>query len=157
MKIAFWRIGKTTPAYFAKAEEEYARRLMRYFPFELFALREVRKAGTCSPRELKKREAEQVLKLLKTSDCLVLLDERGRSFSSLDFAKWMETRLHSSARRLIFLAGGAYGFSDALRQKADFLLSLSPMTFSHQLVRPVFLEQLYRAMTILKNEPYHNE
>ena len=157
MKVAFWRIGKSSPSYFAKAEEEYAHRLSRYLPFELQTLREVRKSGKMSPESLKEKEEEEVLKLLKASDYLILLDEKGRSFSSLAFAKWMETRLNSNARRLIFLAGGAYGFSNALRQRADFLLSLSPMTFSHQLVRPVFLEQLYRAMTILKNEPYHNE
>ncbi len=157
MKVAFWRIGKSSPSYFEEAEEEYAHRLSRYLPFELQTLREVRKSGKMSPESLKEKEEEEVLRLLKASDYLILLDEKGRSFSSLAFAKWMETRLNSNARRLIFLAGGAYGFSNALRQRADFLLSLSPMTFSHQLVRPVFLEQLYRAMTILKNEPYHNE
>ncbi len=156
MKVAFWQVGKTKPDYFAQAEREYARRLKRYIPFEIHVIPDVRKAGNLSPRALKEKEAQAVLKLLDVQDVLILLDERGKSFSSEAFAKWMEKRLSASGHRLIFLVGGAYGFSDLLRERANALISLSSMTFSHQLVRPVFLEQLYRAMTILRNEPYHN-
>ncbi len=157
MKVLFWRIGKTTPGFFARAEEEYTQRLKRYLPFETVLIQDVRKAKNLPPEVVKEREGEAVVKLLKPGDELILLDERGKTFTSLAFAKWMESRLSSSARRLIFLVGGAYGFSDGLRRRASAAISLSNMTFSHQLVRPVFLEQLYRAMTILNNEPYHNE
>lgn len=156
MKVAFWQIGKTRPDYFAQAEQEYAGRLKRYLPFEVCVIPDIRKAGKLSPQALKEKEAQAVLKLLHEDDFLVLLDERGKAFSSVAFAKWMEARLSGSGRRLLFLVGGAYGFSEALRQRANAMISLSPMTFSHQLVRPVFLEQLYRAMSILRNEPYHN-
>jgi 23S rRNA (pseudouridine1915-N3)-methyltransferase len=117
---------------------------------------DIKGAGSLSAQQVKAKEGESILSKLKDDDLLILLDERGRSFSSEGFATYLDKKLQQSQRRLIFLIGGAYGFSDALYERAKDQLSLSSMTFSHQMVRLFFMEQLYRAMTILRNEPYHN-
>ncbi len=134
----------------------YLKRLGHYLKFELAILPDVRNAGRLQAGQLKALEGESVLQRLRPGDFLILLDEGGRQFSSEEFAAFLSRQFQLSYRRLVFLIGGAYGFSPEISQRADLKLSLSRMTFSHQMVRLFFLEQLYRAMTILNNEPYHN-
>lgn len=157
MKVAFWAIGKTAEQYLEEGTKVYTKRLVHYLPFEMHLIPDVKKAGKLSAEQLKQKEGEQVLAQLNPDDFLVLLDERGKIYSSKEFAQLLEQKLQLSYKRLIFLVGGAFGFSEDLYKRANDKLSLSKMTFSHQMIRLFFLEQLYRAMTILRNEPYHNE
>lgn len=156
MKIEFWVIGKTNEQYLEEGIAIYLQRLRHYVPFEMIVISDVKNAGKLSGEELKIKESEIVLNRLKKEDFLILLDERGKMQTSEEFARFLEQKLQLSSKKLVFLVGGAYGFSKALYERADAQLSLSKMTFSHQMVRLFFVEQLYRAMTILKNEPYHN-
>lgn len=156
MKIELWAIGKTNEKYLEEGIAIFEKRLKNYLPFSFQILPDV-KQKTADGIQLKKKEGEAVLSKLNPDDFLVLLDEKGREFTSVELAQWMEKRLASSQRRLIFLIGGAFGFSPELYARCNEKLALSKLTFSHQMVRLFFLEQLYRAMTILKNEPYHNE
>ncbi len=156
MKVELWMIGKTNKNYLQEGIREYEKRLRRYLPFSMEVIPDVKNAGKMSPAQLKEKEGQLILDRLKTEDLLILLDEKGKHFTSEDFAREMEKLLSQSHRRLIFLIGGAYGFSENVYQRAQKKLALSKMTFSHQMIRLFFLEQLYRAMTILKNEPYHN-
>ncbi len=156
MKVALWMIGKTADAYLETGIAVYAQRLKHYLPFSIEVVPDVRQGSKLHPEQLKEREAEAVLDRLKKEDVLILLDERGQTFTSEAFARFLEQRLNTSGKRLIFLIGGAYGFADALYARANGQVALSAMTFSHQMVRLFFVEQLYRAMTILRNEPYHN-
>lgn len=156
MKTELWVIGKTSEKYLEAGINLYLKRMRYYLPFKMEVLPDIRKAGSLNPVQLKVREGETVLSKLRPEDRLVLLDERGRQFTSEGFAEYMQRQLQGYYRRLIFLIGGARGFSDALYQRADDRLALSKMTFSHQMIRLFFLEQVYRAMTILRNEPYHN-
>ncbi len=156
MKVTLWIIGKTTDAYLETGIAVYAQRLKHYLPFSIEVVPDVRQGSKLPPEQLKEREAEAVLDRLKKEDVLILLDERGQTFTSEAFARFLEQRLNTSGKRLIFLIGGAYGFADALYARANGQVALSAMTFSHQMVRLFFVEQLYRAMTILRNEPYHN-
>lgn len=157
MKVEFWVIGKTNETYFKEAIAVYHKRVKRYLPFSYQIIPDVKNAGKLSPDQLKQKEGESILSKLKSDDFLVLLDENGKSLTSTQFASWLDQKIQLSYKRLIFQIGGAYGFSPEVYNRANFKLSLSPMTFSHQMVRAFFLEQLYRAMTILRNEPYHNE
>lgn len=157
MKTELWLTGKTIFPYLEEGVGIYEKRLGYYLSFQSVVLPEVKNGGSLPPEQLKRKEAEVVLSRLKNEDFLVLLDERGKQFTSLEFATFLEQKLQQSHKRLIFLVGGAWGFSDEIHQRAAFKLSLSKMTFSHQMVRLFFLEQLYRAMTILRGESYHNE
>lgn len=157
MKITLLVIGKTSFAYLEEGIDLYRKRLDRYTTFDVRVLPDVRGAKKMSAEELKKREGETLLKELDGGDLLFLLDERGKHRGSVGFAEWLERQLTSGKRRIVFAVGGAYGFSEAVHARADGKLSLSKMTFSHQMVRVFFLEQLYRAFTILRGEPYHNE
>lgn len=157
MKVHFWVIGKTNEQYLKEGIEIYCKRLARYIPFNYNIIPDIRNAGKLSVTALKAKEAEQVLGLLKGDDYLIILDERGKSYDSVAFAKSIEGWLQLSKKRMVFLVGGAYGFDEKLYQRADQKLSFSKMTFSHQMIRLFFVEQLYRAMTILRNEPYHNQ
>lgn len=141
MKIRVLFTGKTVDPWIKEGVAEYAARLRHYVPFELVEL----------------RDDDQILKSLKRSDHLVLLDERGETFSSLDWARNLEQKAAHLPKDLVFVIGGPYGFSPAVQNRCQERLSLSRMTFSHQLVRLVFLEQLYRAFTIIRGEPYHHE
>ncbi len=156
MKLELWMIGKTNKGYLKEGLAEYEKRVKRYLPFSMEVLPDIKKAGKLSVSQLKEKEGDLLLERLKNEDCLILLDENGQQFSSEEFARYMEKLLTQSHRRVIFQIGGAYGFSEKVYQKAQKKLALSKMTFSHQMIRLFFLEQLYRAMTILKNEPYHN-
>ncbi|MEL6357885.1 MAG: 23S rRNA (pseudouridine(1915)-N(3))-methyltransferase RlmH [Bacteroidota bacterium] len=157
MKVHLWFIGKTTEAYLREGEAIYQKRLRHYLPLEVDILPDIKGAGKLSSAQLKLQEGEMVLAKLRSDDGLFLLDEKGESFGSVNFSAWFDQQLQRPYRRLIFLVGGAYGFDESVYQRANAKLSLSKMTFSHQMVRLFFLEQLYRAMTILRGEKYHNE
>ena len=154
MKIEFWYIGKTNEAYITKGMEIYEKRLPHYCKFTSLCIKDV-KPGQ-SNEETKLREADAILGKLNPSDCLILLDENGNTYSSSEFAVEVQRLQMTASQRVIFLIAGAFGAHEILQKRADKLLSLSKMTFSHQMVRLFFLEQLYRAFTILKNEKYHN-
>jgi 23S rRNA (pseudouridine1915-N3)-methyltransferase len=156
VKVECWFIGKTADRYLREGIDKYAKRLPHYLPFEKVILPDIKNAGKLSSPQLKQKEAELVLSRLKPQDALFILDEKGKQLTSEDLSQWIDQQLQGFHRRLIFLVGGAFGFDDAIYQRANGKLSLSKMTFSHQMVRLFWLEQLYRAMTILKNEPYHN-
>jgi 23S rRNA (pseudouridine1915-N3)-methyltransferase len=157
MKVECWAMGKTQEKYLAEGISLFDRRLRHYLPFEWVEIPDLKNAGKIPGAQVKQLEGELLLRKLKPDDHLVLLDEKGRSFPSVHFANHLDRLLQRPARRLIFHIGGAFGCSEAVQLRADEQLSLSPMTFPHQLVRLLLLEQLYRAMTILRNEPYHNE
>ena len=157
MKVEFWTIGKTAFPYLDEGLAIYEKRLSHYLPYSAFVFPDVRNSGSLSAPLVMKKEGEAIFSRLRSDDFLVLLDENGRAFTSVEFAGFLEQKLQLSQKRLVFLIGGAWGFAPEVHQRADFKLSLSKMTFSHQMVRLFFLEQLYRAMTILKGEKYHNE
>lgn len=156
MKIALWMIGKTSFPYLREGEALYTKRLQRYVPFETTVLPDVKGAKKMSADQLKQREGAFVLEKLKPEDRLVLLDERGFQKDSVQFARYLEQQLQGGRGRLVFLIGGAYGFSPEVYQRSVAQWSLSALTFSHQMIRIFVLEQLYRAFTILRGEPYHN-
>ena len=135
----------------------YQKRLDRYLTFETVIIPDVKNGNKLPPEQLKIKEGEAILNKLNTTDYLVLLDERGKQYTSVQFSKFMEQQLQMGSRKLIFIISGAYGFSQAVYERADQQMALSKMTFSHQMIRLFFLEQLFRAMSILKGEPYHNE
>ncbi len=155
MKVTCWAIGKTSEPYLTEGIGIFEKRLKNYLPFEWVIWPDI-KGKTQDAAALKKAEGQMILSKIAPDDYLVLLDEQGEQHSSTELARWMERRLASSQRRLIFLIGGAYGFDAALYERANAQWSLSRLTFSHQMARVFVLEQLYRAMTILRNEPYHN-
>ena len=157
MKVRVLFTGKTAEPWIRQGVELYAGRLRHYVSFELTELPDVRQTSSLSEEQVKVREGDVILKALRPSDHLVLLDEHGESFSSVGWARNLEQKIAHLPKDLVFVIGGPYGFSQALMQRSDELLSLSRMTFSHQMVRVIFLEQLYRAFTILKGEPYHHE
>ena len=157
MKVRVLFTGKTVEPWIRQGIELYAGRLRHYVSFELTELPDVRQTSSLSEEQIKVREGDVILKALRPSDHLVLLDEHGESFTSVGWARNLEQKIAHLPKDLVFVIGGPYGFSQALMQRSDELLSLSRMTFSHQLVRVIFLEQLYRAFTILKGEPYHHE
>lgn len=157
MKLRLLQIGKTSERYLEEGIADYEKRIRPFCSFQIETLPSVKDAARCSADVLKLKEAEMVLSRLKPDDLLILLDERGKTFSSREFAGFVEKQFHSGSKNLCFLIGGAFGFADALYDRARFKVSLSEMTFSHQLIRLVFMEQLYRAMTILHNHPYHND
>lgn len=135
----------------------YSSRLKHYVPFEVREIPELKGVSALSREQIKEKEGELILRQVKPGDEVFLLDEHGREYRSLEFAEWLGRRLTLSGRDLVFVIGGAYGFSGAVYARADGKLSLSKMTYSHQLVRTIFAEQLYRAFTILRGEPYHHE
>lgn len=157
MKVRFFMIGKTAEPYLEEGMAIYEKRLPHYLPFQSEVLPDIKNARNMDEQSLKQKEGEAVLKRLDPRDFLVLLDEKGRSFRSVQFAAQLEKWSVQGVDSLVFLIGGAYGFSEAIYHRAAMQMSLSPMTFSHQMVRLIFLEQLYRAFSINKGEPYHHE
>lgn len=157
MKIILTVVGKTDARYFAEAIEEYRKRLVHYLPFEITVIPDIRNARNLSEAQQKEKEGEAILRNLQPGDTLVLLDEKGKEFTSVQFSAYIEKKMHTVAKRLVFVIGGPYGFSEAVYRAASEKIALSKMTFSHQMIRLVFVEQLYRAFTILNNEPYHHE
>lgn len=156
MKIQVISIGKTSFNYLDEGIQLYENRLKHYIPFEWIVLPDIKKGKHWSKEEIKTAEGEFLLKKIPNDAIITLLDVKGKTFTSEEFSEFINTRMISGAKTLCFIIGGAYGFSQAIYDRATFKISLSKMTFSHQLVRVVFLEQLYRAMTILKGEPYHH-
>jgi 23S rRNA (pseudouridine1915-N3)-methyltransferase len=157
MKVTLYCIGNTAFDYIKEGTAIYEKRLKHFLPFEYEILPDVKKAKSLSEDQLKEKEGEILLNKLEKGDFLILLDERGKSYSSMKFAKYLEKQLQMSHKRLVFVIGGAYGFSDAVYQRANSKWSLSPLTFSHQMVRLFVIEQLYRGMSILRGLPYHHE
>ena len=156
MKTELIVVGKTTNKHFIAAINDYLERIGHYMPFSVTVIPELRNAKSLSQQQQKDKEGEAILRLLQPSDTVVLLDERGEEPRSIELADWLQ-RQQQTARRLVFIIGGPYGFSQQVYSRADSMLSLSRMTFSHQMVRLIFVEQLYRACTIIKGEPYHHE
>lgn len=156
MKSTLILVGRTVSKLYAEGLADYEGRVGHYMPFSIKVIPELKNSKNLSEAMQKEKEGELILKGIEAKDFVVLLDERGRQFRSVEFARWLGDRM-LTARQLTFVIGGPYGFSDAVYQRADFKMSLSPMTFSHQMVRLVFMEQLYRACTIMKGEPYHHE
>jgi len=156
MKIKLIAIGKTDRKDLHHMIEEYCKRIGHYCPFELEIIPDLKKAKKASELEQKRMEGSEILKRISPSDHLVLLDERGKDFTSVDFSKYIQKKMNSGLRNLFFVIGGPYGFSDEIYSRANERISLSKMTFSHQMVRLFFTEQLYRAFTIIRNEPYHH-
>lgn len=157
MNIELIVVGKTDMREVEALVTMYSQRLNHYVRFAITTIADVRNTKKLSEAEQKRLEGEAILKLISDSDHLTLLDEHGAEYRSIEFANILQRRMLSGTKRLVFVIGGPYGFSDAVYQRANSKLSLSKMTFSHQIVRAIFTEQLYRAFTILKNEPYHHE
>jgi len=149
-------VGKTTDKHFSASFDDYVSRVGHYMPFGVTVVPELRNTRSLSEQQQREQEGELILRQLQPSDTVVLLDERGNERRSVDYAAWLSGKMQT-ARRLVFIIGGPYGFSDAVYKRANELVSLSRMTFSHQMVRLIFAEQLYRACTIIKGEPYHHE
>ena len=157
MTIELIVIGKTDSQEVSALVETYARRVNRYCKFSVTVLPDMRSTRNLTAKQQRTAEGEAILRQLGEGDYAVLLDERGTEYRSVEFAGWLQKRLNSGVKRLAMVIGGPYGFSDEVYARADALLSLSRMTFSHQIVRAIFAEQIYRAFTILHNEPYHHE
>lgn len=157
MKITLLTVGKTDKSWVKDGLDIYVSRLKHYVPFSIIEIPELKNVSALSKEQIKVREGELVLKALGASDLLILLDERGKEFSSMEFASDLQNRMTRTGKDIVFLIGGAYGFSDAVYSRADAKISLSRMTFSHQMVRVIFTEQLYRAFTIMRGEPYHHQ
>ena len=157
MNIELIVVGKTDQKEVEALVEMYAKRIIRYCKFSITTLADVRNTKNMAPSRQKQLEGEAILRLVGEGDCLTLMDERGAQYTSMEYAQWLQKRMLSGVKRLVLVIGGPYGFSEEVYKRADQKISLSKMTFSHQIVRAIFTEQLYRAFTILHNEPYHHE
>jgi 23S rRNA (pseudouridine1915-N3)-methyltransferase len=157
MNIRLILTGKTEEAYLKEGMAKYIARLGHYCKFSLVEIPELKNVKALSREQIKEKEAELILKNIAPGDCLILLDEHGQMFTSVEWARHLEKKFLYSPRDITFVIGGSYGFGKAVYDRADELISLSKMTFSHQLCRVIFLEQLYRIFTIIKGEPYHHE
>ncbi len=157
MKIKILAVGKTDDRHLEILIDRYMKRLTHYLSATLEILPDVKNAKNMSEKEQKRVEGESILKKIQTSDHVVLLDEKGKEFRSIEFSKYLQKKMNAGTRNLVLVIGGPYGFSDSLYQRADGKLSLSKMTMSHQMIRLFLAEQIYRAFTILRNEPYHHE
>jgi 23S rRNA (pseudouridine1915-N3)-methyltransferase len=157
MRVQLLLIGKTDFDFVQQGLNEYCSRLKHYLPFDLEILPNIKNTKNLSPGQQKEKEGEMILKSVLPGDYLVLLDENGKEFTSVKFASYLEKKTYTVSRRLLFVIGGPYGFSPEVYDAAQEKIALSRMTFSHQLVRLIFAEQLYRAVTILNNEPYHHD
>lgn len=156
MKILLLVIGKTDEDYLITGVKKYVGRLGHYVSFEMKEIPDIRNRKTLSEEQQKKSESFLLLSQFQAGDYIILLDENGKQFTSVDFSENLEKLMASGSKRIVFVIGGPYGFSQDVYAKANAKMSLSPMTFSHQMVRLIFVEQLYRAFTILKGEPYHH-
>ena len=156
MKITLLTLGKTTDARLSALIDEYQQRLKHYVPFEFVVVPDIKNAKSLTQDQLKAAEGEAILARLTPAMDVLLLDEHGREFRSIEYADWLQKKMNAG-RDLTLVIGGAYGFSPAVYQRANGKISLSQMTFSHQMIRIMAIEQIYRAMTILRGEPYHHE
>lgn len=156
MKTELILIGKTVNKHFVAGINDYVDRIVHYMPFSITTIPELKNTKALTEEQQKTREGELILKQIQPSDTVVLLDEHGKELRSVEMASWLQQK-QQTARRLVFVIGGPYGFSQDVYARANEKLSLSKMTFSHQMVRLIFTEQIYRACTIIKGEPYHHE
>ena len=156
MKTILVQVGKTVNKHFVACINDYVERIGHYMPFDITTIADLKNTKSLTAEQQKQMEGELILKQLQPSDTVVLLDEHGREYRSIEFAQWLQQK-QLSVRRLVFVIGGPYGFSPAVYARANEQLSLSKMTFSHQMIRLTFVEQIYRACTIIKGEPYHHE
>ena len=157
MKITLLTVGKTDKDWVKEGLDIYVSRLKHYIPFSVVEIPELKNVSALSKDQIKTREGELILKNVRPTDDLILMDERGKQYTSVELARVLQDKISYNGKDIIFVIGGAYGFSDAVRQRSNSKISLSKMTFSHQMVRAIFVEQLYRAFTIMKGEPYHHE
>ena len=157
MKIALVQTGKTTDKDVAGIADLYLLRIRKYSSFEVITLPDIKSSGNLPVQEQKMKEGKKLIQSLFRDDYVVLLDERGKEFRTVEFSGWLEKTFMISRKRIVFVIGGAWGFSDEVYERADFMISLSRMTFPHQLVRLLFLEQLYRVFSIIRGEQYHHE
>lgn len=157
MKVTLLAVGKTNEPYFIEGVNEYIKRLKHYLPFDTEIIPDIKNAKNLSTEQLKEKEGDEILKYIDSGDHVILLDEHGKEFTSVKFADYLEKKMMTGEKRILFVIGGAYGFSQKVYEKASDKLAVSKMTFSHQMIRLIFTEQLYRAMTILKGQPYHHE
>lgn len=157
MKITLLTVGKTDIKWVKEGLDLYAGRLAHYVPFAVTEIPELKGAAAAGKEQVKEKEGELILKNVRPQDDLILLDERGEQRGSKEFAAWLEGRMSRGGRDMVFVVGGAFGFSRKVYDRADGMMSLSKMTFSHQIVRTIFAEQLYRAFTIMRGEPYHHQ
>ena len=157
MRIGLILVGKTVNRHFVELIDDYAERVKHYIGFDITVIPELKNTKSLSPEQQKQQEGEMILKQFQAGDHVVLLDEHGKELRSVEFSIYMEQKMQTVSKRLVFVIGGPYGFSQDVYGRANEKLSLSKMTFSHQMVRLIFVEQLYRAMTIMRGEPYHHE
>jgi len=157
MKITLLTVGKTDKDWVKQGLDIYVSRLKHYIPFTITEIPELKNVSSLTKEQIKSREGDLIFKNIRQSDDVILLDEHGKIFSSVEFAKVIQDKITYDGRDIVFVIGGAYGFSEAVYNRAGSKISLSRMTFSHQMVRAIFVEQLYRAFTIIKGEPYHHE
>ena len=157
MKITLLVVGKTTDIHIDSLIQEYLKRLTHYVPFALQVIPEIKNTKALTADQQKQAEGELILRAISPSTKMILLDEHGKEFRSVEYAEWLQKRMNSGIRRLVFVIGGPYGFSPEVYSRANEKISLSKMTFSHQIIRAIFTEQLYRAFSILNNLPYHHE
>ena len=157
MKITLLTVGKTDIGWVREGLETYSSRLSHYVPFSVCEIPELKNTSALTRTQIKEREGELILKAIKPTDRVILLDERGKEYRSVEFAEEIRRLSLAGGKDIVFVIGGAYGFSEAVYARSVGKISLSRMTFSHQMVRTIFAEQLYRAFTIIKGEPYHHE
>ena len=157
MRVTLILVGKTVNRHFVDLVDDYTSRLKHYINFDILTIPELKNTKSLSAEQQKQQEGELILKQLQAGDQVVLLDEHGKELRSVEFSAYMEQKMQTVSKRLVFVIGGPYGFSPDVYERANGKLSLSKMTFSHQMVRLIFVEQLYRAMTIMRGEPYHHE
>jgi 23S rRNA (pseudouridine1915-N3)-methyltransferase len=157
MKIALLQVGKTSEKYLVEGITTFEERVRKHAAFEIITIPDLRNTRNMPAKEQKTREGEKILMIFRHDDYIVALDDKGKEFSTMEFSSWLEKLLNLQKKRALFVTGGAWGLSDEVLGKADMRMSLSRLTFSHQMVRLLFVEQLYRAFTIIKGEPYHHE
>ena len=157
MKITLLTVGKTDVDWVKKGLELYTSRLKHYIPFSITEIPELKNVSALTKEQIKVREGELILKNIKSSDDVILLDEHGKEYSSINFSALIQKKMSLEGKDIVFIIGGAYGFSEDIYRRANSKVSLSQMTFSHQMVRVIFTEQIYRAFTIMRGEPYHHE
>ena len=157
MKIKLIVVGKTSSRFLNDGEKEYEKRLKHYSCFEQLVINNIKNGNKFSTNDLKNKEGDLILSKLDKKDLVILLDEKGKVYSSNEFAEFIQNKTINSVKKLVFVVGGAFGFSDEVYKRANYKISLSKMTFSHQMIRIFVLEQFYRSLKIISNEPYHNE
>lgn len=157
MKITLLTVGKTDKDWVKQGMDIYVSRLKHYIPFSVVEIPELKNVSALNKDQIKNREGELILKNIRPTDDVILLDERGKQYTSVELAKVIQDKISYTGKDMVYVIGGAYGFSETVYQRANSKISLSKMTFSHQMVRAIFVEQIYRAFTIMKGEPYHHE